>query len=70
MHPDASTGIILASIGRLSGQLLRSENNGLTWEKVRNGNKKRWCVAFDQQNPDYCYQWRERLLMPARHGLS
>ena len=60
MHPDASTGIILVSIGKLNGQLLRSENNGETWEKVRSGNKKRWCVLFDQQNPDYCYQWRER----------
>lgn len=60
MHPDAASKIILVSMGRLTGELLRSENNGETWTKVRSGNKKRWFVGFDQQNSDYCYQWRER----------
>jgi photosystem II stability/assembly factor-like uncharacterized protein len=60
LHPDASTKIILVSMGKRNGQLLRSTDNGETWEKVSSGNEKRWFVGFDQQNPDYCYQWRER----------
>ncbi len=60
MHPDPTTKIILVSVGKRSGQLLRSANNGETWEKVCSGDQRRWFVGFDQQNPDYCYQWRER----------
>ena len=60
LHPDASTGIILVSMGRSSGQLLRTTNNGQSWTKVRDTDERRWYVTFDQQYPNYCYQWRER----------
>ncbi len=60
VHPDGSTGIVLMSIQKQQGHLLRSTNNGQTWSNVRPTSKPRWFIAFDQQDPDYCYQWRER----------
>lgn len=61
MHPDASTGIVLAAMGGNSNAgLIRSTDGGRKWETVRNELKKRHVVCFDQQNPNYCYQWRER----------
>ncbi len=59
LHPTEP--VILASIGKQPvGQLLRSVDNGKTWTVVSTGNKQRWCVAFNLQNPDVCYQWREK----------
>ncbi|WP_157098087.1 WD40/YVTN/BNR-like repeat-containing protein [Niabella ginsenosidivorans] len=59
LHPKEP--VILASIGKQPvGQLLRSADNGKTWTVVSTGNKQRWCVAFNLQSPDTCYQWRER----------
>lgn len=62
LHPDGSTKVILASAGSgPMGHLLRSEDDGRTWKIVASsGNQPRWVIAFDLQNPDYCYQWRER----------
>lgn len=59
LHP--ALPVILASAGKgSSGKLIRSADDGRTWKVVSNQNKPRWVVAFDLQNPDYCYQWRER----------
>lgn len=59
LHPTEP--VILASVGKQPvGQLLRSADNGKTWTVVSEGNKQRWCVAFNLQHPDTCYQWRER----------
>ncbi len=33
---------------------------GRTWNTVRSAGRPRHVVGFDQQNPNYCYQWRER----------
>lgn len=61
IHPDASTGIVLASVQTASkGKLIRSTDNGATWTVVRDALVGRRVISFDQQNPDYCYQWRER----------
>lgn len=61
VHPDASTGIVLASVGgSSSGSLIRSADGGRTWNTVRSAGRPRHVVGFDQQNPNYCYQWRER----------
>ncbi|SDD04133.1 hypothetical protein [Niabella drilacis] len=59
LHPTEP--VILASVGKSPvGQLLRSPDNGKTWTVVSEGNKQRWCIAFNLQHPDTCYQWRER----------
>jgi hypothetical protein len=59
LHPTEP--VILASVGTSPvGQLLRSPDNGKTWSVVSTGNKQRWCIAFNLQHPDTCYQWRER----------
>lgn len=60
MHPDASTGIILVNIGRNTGKLLRTEDDGKSWTIVSEENKNRSFIGFDQQNPDYCYAGQER----------
>lgn len=53
--------VILACVGKgTTGKLLRSPDDGATWNIVRNANEKRWVVAFDLEDPNYCYQWRER----------
>lgn len=59
LHPDKP--VILASVGSGSvGTLLRSPDNGRTWNVVSSGNRKRNVIAFDLDDPNYCYQWRER----------
>ena len=60
VHPDASTGIILVNIGRNTGKLLRTGNNGISWDIVNNEQRARSFIGFDQQNPNYCYAGRER----------
>jgi photosystem II stability/assembly factor-like uncharacterized protein len=61
MHPDTKTGIILANVGRTTeGKLLRSADNGKSWDVVDGKVESRWFIGFDQQNPDYCYQGRSR----------
>ncbi|MEL7585885.1 MAG: hypothetical protein AAGU19_04160 [Prolixibacteraceae bacterium] len=64
--PDS---IILASAGTgVSGQIIRSTDNGRTWTKVSTtGNRPRWVVAYDPDSSNYCYQWRER---SADHGAT
>ncbi len=59
LHPTLP--IILASAGSgANGKLVRSADNGKTWTVVCDSNQSRWVVAFDLQDPNYCYQWRER----------
>ncbi len=59
LHPTEP--VILACAGESPvGKLLRSPDNGRTWSVVSDGNNPRWVVAFDLENPNYCYQWRER----------
>src|SRR5690606_40075445 len=59
LHP--ARRVILVCVGTGSaGKLLRSADDGETWSVVRNSDKARWVIAYDLQNPDYCYQWRER----------
>lgn len=60
IHPVTSSGIILVGLGRASGQLVRTTDNGASWTKVRGTDERRWYITFDQQEPNYCYQWRER----------
>lgn len=59
LHPTEP--VILATVGTSpNGQLVRSPDNGVTWSVVSTGNKARWVIAFDLQDPDYVYQNRER----------
>lgn len=61
------TGVILATVGKEgTGKLIRSTDNGDNWAVIPdqggwvNSNETRWVVAFSKQNPNRCYQWRDR----------
>ncbi|MEL7585336.1 MAG: hypothetical protein AAGU19_01395 [Prolixibacteraceae bacterium] len=59
LHPTLPVILAVAGSGSV-GTLLRSPDNGQTWSVVSAGNKQRWVLAFDLENPNYSYQWRER----------
>ncbi len=59
LHPTEPVILAFAGTGAVGG-LVRSPDNGRTWTVVSRENKPRWVIAFDLENPDYCYQWRER----------
>ncbi len=53
--------IILASVGKSpKGKLLRSPDDGATWNVVSEKETERWVIAFDLDSSNYCYQGRER----------
>lgn len=59
IHPTKP--IQLASVNSgASGKLLRSVDGGVNWAVVSTSVAKRWYIFFDQQDPSYCYQWKER----------
>ena len=70
LHPDSAKRTILAMVGESSGgKLFISQNNGQTWDVAAGGNnsKARWVIAYDLQNPQYCYQSNER---STNHGVT
>lgn len=60
IHPT-DRSIQLASVNSgASGKLLRTADGGTTWSIVSTSVAKRWYIFFDQQDPNYAYQWKER----------
>lgn len=59
LKPGTDTLLACINTGT-TGKLFLSPDNGQSWQLVSDGKKPRMVVAYDLQDPQYCYQWRER----------
>ncbi len=59
LRPGCDTILACINTGTV-GKLFLSPDNGQSWHLVSDGNKPRMVVAYDLQDPNFCYQWRER----------